>query len=1015
MVHNRREADGRRAGVLRQLLMAALILVLPPLHAQQYGFTVFGPRDGLAQSQVRCMAQDKSGYLWFGTLGGASRFDGLDFTNFGLRNGLPDAQVNAILAAKDGTVWLGCGPFLVHFDGRTMHNVALPAIKPESRILALAEGSDGTLYAGTDGAGLLQVQHGKATPATGWPVDTATSVRALLALPGGDLVAGLRNGLLRHNAKGWSTMAVPFTAPVSALAVAPDGAIWAGTYGDGAWRLGPDGTSTAYNEKNGLLQNNVRSLLIDRRGRLWAGTKFGANLLEEGRLRTFTVHQGMPNDNVWSLFQDDGGGIWIGTDGAGVLRYAGASFVTYTVTEGLCSDLVMCLAGDRQGDLWLGTYGNGVCRMDGMAQVNTLDGLPNNTVWSALEDTDGSLWFGTSDGLCHILNGVVVPLDSAQQLRGQRVLALYRDPSGTLWCGTRDGVFLIHGDGTVELRQAMNGSPLRGVRNIRSGAGGSIWLASDLGAVHIAPDGTAKLFTTKDGLSHNTVFCLEFDAQGRTWMGTSNGLTCYDKGHFTRVDLGEDFGSNYVGLLVKDSGNSLWAGTNNGLFQFNPDSLLANPASARHITEEDGLRGLECNLNAGFLDGAGRLFFGTNAGLVLHDPAKPSLRSDPPAPVTHITGISSFMVPIPGSDSLGIGAGPTVPLEVAYRKNHLTFNYTAIALTNGRHVRFQYRLDGFDADWLPATEARFASYSNLPHGRYTFEVRAADRRGRWGPEARIAFNITPPFWLRWWFFGLCALALAGMLAGIARFRALRRARAEKTRTLILRSRMLQLEQQALNANMNRHFIFNALNSIQYSINRQDRAMANKYLTSFAKLIRKNLDASESDTTTLAEELARLELYLVLEHMRFKDKFQYAITVSPGVDTQAVKIPAMMLQPYVENSIWHGILPLARPGRVEISVDRTTLGRTRVRVTDDGIGIDQSVGRKNGGENDHISRGIEITKGRADVLRKLNLADIRIQGPEQLGGAHGSQGTQVIIDLPSGSPIANQAPDLHSAH
>jgi ligand-binding sensor domain-containing protein len=1002
-----------RSGMARFLLT---ILAMGPigLRAQQYGFTAFGPRDGLAQSQVRCMAQDKDGYLWFGTLGGASRFDGLDFTNFGLRNGLPDAQVNAILAARDGTVWLGCGPYLVHFDGHAMHNVPLVGLKPESRILALAETSDGTVYAGTDGTGLLQVKDGKGMLAPGWPGDTAATVRTLLALPGGGLLAGLRSGLLRSNGRSWAAVAVPFTAPISAMVAAPDGAIWAGTYGEGVWRLDKNGTSTVYNESNGLLQNNVRSLLVDRRGRLWIGTKFGADLLEDGRLRAYTVHQGMPNDNIWCMFQDDGGGIWIGTDGAGVLRYAGASFVTYTVTEGLCSDLVMCVVGDQQGDLWLGTYGNGVCRMDGMAQVSTLDGLPNNTVWSGLTDTDGSLWFGTSDGLCHLINGVVAPLDSAHRLRGQRVLSLFRDSGGTLWCGTRDGVFRMAADGTVAYMQDLYGAALRGVRNIRSAPDGSIWLATDLGAVQ-AKDGKASLYTTKNGLSHNTVFCLETDAKGRTWMGTSNGLTCFDNDHFSHVDLGEDFGSNYVSLLVRDGKGFLWAGTNNGLFQFNPDSLLANASAARHITEEDGLRGLECNLNAGFLDRANRLFFGTNAGLVLHDPARPSLRMDPPPPITHITAISSFLVPIPGSDSLGIGKGPIAPLEVAYRKNHLTFNYTAIALTNGRHVRFEYRLDGFDAGWLPATEARFASYSNLPHGNYTFEVRAADRRGRWGPEARVSFNITPPFWLRWWFFALCTLVAVAGVAGIARFRALRRARAEKTRTLILRSRMLQLEQQALNANMNRHFIFNALNSIQYSINRQDRAMANKYLTSFAKLIRKNLDASESDTTSLAEELARLELYLVLEHMRFKDKFQYAITVAPGVDPHAVKIPAMMLQPYVENSIWHGILPLARPGRVEISVDRTAEGRTRVRVTDDGIGIEQSVGRKNGDEADHISRGIEITKGRADVLRKLNLADIRIQGPEQLGGKHGSQGTQVIIDLPSGPSATPEKPDLHLAH
>ncbi len=995
--------------------LAALLLWAPStVHAQQYGFTQFSPRDGLAQSQVRCMAQDKAGYLWFGTLGGASRFDGLDFINFGLRDGLPDAQVNALLAASDGTVWLGCGPFLVHFDGHAMHTVPILPRQTESRILALAEGTDGTIYAGTDGAGLLAVMGGEAAPAPAWPADTAQVVRVLLAMPDAGILAGVRNGLLRGGLHGWNTVPFPSSAPISTLAKGHDGTVWVGTFGEGIFRLDAAGASFAFNEGNGLLQNNVRALLVDRRGRLWSGTKFGMDLLEDGRLRAYTIHQGMPNDNVWCLFEDSDGGLWIGTDGAGVLRYAGESFVTYTVTEGLCSDLVMCTLSDKAGDIWLGTYGNGVCRMDGMAQVSTLDGLPNNTVWCGLADVDSSLWFGTSDGLCRIRNGIVLPLPPAQNLRGQRVLSLFRDAKGYLWCGTRDGVSLLRPDGTVESMAELQGIALRGVRSIIADEAGTVWLATDLGSVSVR-NGKAKLMTTREGMSHNTVFCEALDNKGRLWMGTSNGLTCHDKGTLTKIDLGMDFGSNYVDLLLRDAKGTIWAGTNNGLFRFNPDSLLADHTATWHITDEDGLRGLECNLNAGFLDKRGRLFFGTNAGLVLHDPARPMLRMNPPPPVTHITGISSFLVPIPGSDSIGIGNGPTLPLEVAYRKNHLTFNYTAIALTNGRHVQFQYRLIGLDPDWLPASTARSASYSNLPQGRYTFEVRASDRAGRWGRAESVQFRITPPFWMRWWFFLACGALIAGVLVGIARFRALRRERAARTHNLILRSRMLQLEQQALNANMNRHFIFNALNSIQYSINRQDKAMANKYLTSFAKLIRKNLDASQNDTTTLAEELARLELYLVLEHIRFKDKFQYAIIISPDVDLQAVKIPAMMLQPYVENSIWHGILPLARPGRVEITVDRTPEGRTRVRIVDDGIGIDRSKDRKEDGERDHIARGIEITKGRADVLRKLNLADIRIQGPEQMDSPLGSKGTKVVIELPSGTePYAtanNLPPEL----
>lgn len=162
-----------------------------------------------------------------------------------------------------------------------------------------------------------------------------------------------------------------------------------------------------------------------------------------------------------------------------------------------------------------------------------------------------------------------------------------------------------------------------------------------------------------------------------------------------------------------------------------------------------------------------------------------------------------------------------------------------------------------------------------------------------------------------------------------------------------------------------------MNSIQYSINRQDRTMANKYLTSFAKLIRKNLDASQNDTTTLAEELSRLELYLVLEHMRFKDKFQYSVSIAPEVDTHAVRIPAMMLQPYVENSIWHGIPPMARPGRVEDdrgphgggpNADVASPTTVSASITAWAARTARSVTTSHAGSN--------TTKGRADILRSL---------------------------------------------
>lgn len=986
--------------------------------AQQHSFKQLSTKDGLAQSQVRAMAQDAQGYLWFGTLGGASRFDGSEFTNYALGDGLPDPQVSSMVRDRAGTLYLASGNNLAIWNGRTFTSEPLPVSSKGARIHVLVTSLDDRLFIGTDGGGLFVREGGHITAVSGYPSDTASNVRSLLPLKDGRLLIGSRNGLLLWARDGCRSIQLGDNEPktITALAEGPDGSWWVGTAIDGLYHLLPSGEQEEYDEENGLLRNNVRCLLLDDRDRLWIGTKFGLNVLENGRLRVFTIHQGLPNDNIWCAYQDDEGTLWFGTDGAGVMKYAGDRFIAFTVRDGLCSDLVMNITADNKGDLWLGTYDNGICRMDGMAMVTTLDGLPNNTVWSGLRDRKGDLWFGTSAGLVHLVNGALQEQAPQVAAEEQPVLSLNEGPDGTIWCGMREGLMGLLPDGSIVHHAAGPNGPGRSIRSMQRDRYGHLWMATDQGLVRMA-DGHFERWTTKEGLSDNTAQCLLFDAKGRLWVGTANGLSCLDGGAIRNVRLAGDFGSNFLDLLVNDGLGRIWAGTNNGLYAFQPDSLLKDPATAQHISLNDGLRSLEFNLNAAILD-RGKVLFGSSAGLVYHD-LKGDLGTDRGRTLrTRITGIRSFLQPTDwgprssGVDKNGLPSG----LRLDHRRNHLTFDYLAISLSEPDKVLYRYRLVGFDQDWLPPTDARFASYSNLSQGSYAFEVMASVGEGRWSAPSSFAFEIMPPFWLRWWFFALVGSVLVGAAFGIMRYRSVLRERRERTRQLMLRSRMLQLEQQALNANMNRHFVFNALNSIQYHINKQDRATASRYLTSFAKLIRKNLDASQNDTTTLAEELERLELYLVLEHMRFKDKFEYVLHVEPGVDVAQAKLPAMMLQPYVENSIWHGILPMEGTGTVRIEVKQAAGERVEVSIVDDGIGMAQSLGAKTGVSGDHISRGIEITKGRADVLRRLDLTDIRITGPEDRidPDTRKSCGTQVLISLPMTNGWKKPEPDLRSA-
>jgi ligand-binding sensor domain-containing protein/two-component sensor histidine kinase len=967
---------------------------------QQHAFRQFTPKDGLAQSQVRCMAQAGDGYLWFGTLGGASRFDGREFVNHAIQEGLPDPHVSAMAVDAEGTLWMGAGNALVKVEG---HRLTQERLSTQARIMGIAPDANGGLYVATDGGGLFHRTARGIVQVAGYPIDTAAHIRSLHRLRDGRLLIGLRNGLLLGGKEGYVPIAIgEGETTVSALCEGPDGSWWVGTIGRGVYRIHPDGHTEAFDEERGLLMNSVRCLLMDSRNRLWVGTKLGLNMIDDdGHMRVFTIHQGLPNDNINCAFEDHEGGLWFGTDGAGVLRYAGDRFVTFTVKEGLCSDLTMAMVRDSLGDLWLGTYDNGVCRMDGMAMVNTVDGLPNNTVWCGIKDRKGRLWFGTSDGLARIDRGVVDPLPDPLRMAGQRVLALMEDAEGVVWCGTRDGLSSIAVDGTLKQYPTAPAGPGRSVRRIIPDGHGGLWLATEQGLGHLV-NGRYSTYTTEQGLSDNTVLSLVLDDKGRLWAGTNNGLSCRDGRSMRVVRFAGDFGSNHVGVLVADPSGMVWAGTNNGVYRFHPDSALMDASLHEHLTLDDGLRSLEFNLNAGYCDDKGRVFLGTTGGLLMHDPARTERTALRTAPAVHIVGVRSYLQVTDWAgrcDSLDADGLP-YGLVLPYRRNHITFDYVGIELSEPDKVQYRYKLNGLDQDQLPPTDARFASFSNLTQGDYVFEVTASRDGVHWGPSTSFQFRIDPPFWLRWWFFTLCALAIAGTAYSVHRYRTTQRERRERTRQLVLRSRMLQLEQQALNANMNRHFVFNALNSIQYHINRQDRATASKHLTSFAKLIRRNLDASQNDTTSLAEELERLELYLQLEHMRFKDRFRYQINVDTTVELNEVRLPAMMLQPYVENSIWHGILPSERQGEVTITVSPVDADRVRVTIADDGVGVEHSRRSKNAG-GDHISRGIEITKGRADVLRRLELTDIRISGPDQREDPSTGAvlGTQVVIELP----------------
>lgn len=497
---------------------------------------------------------------------------------------------------------------------------------------------------------------------------------------------------------------------------------------------------------------------------------------------------------------------------------------------------------------------------------------------------------------------------------------------------------------------------------------------------------------------------MAIDPAGHLWIASKEGLMVYDQKRFEKVPVEELFSSNTISFLHADQQGNLWIGTNGGIYFLDGNEYLkTHKLRFRHYTIFDGLPGMECNQNAAYSDSKGNVWMGTTEGVIRYDPNIKEFHSFSTPPFTHISGVRLFSKDT-NWQKFGAAIDPVsllpVDLKLNHRNSHLTFDYVGIKLSNPSSVRFKYFLEGFDEGWSVPTDANFATYSNLPSGKYIFKVIAGDVMGNWNRKpVEFSFEILPPFWTRWWFISICVICTILILVGSYRMRLDAVRKKHQTQQLEYKSRLMLLEHQSLNSSMNRHFIFNALNSIQYYMNKEDKDSAHKYLSRFAKLIRINLDSSMSNLVAISEEIERLELYLQIELLRFEKRFSYSIKVEDDVDTESVQIPPMLLQPYVENSILHGILPSGKDGRVDIHIEHGDNQSIIISIEDNGIGIEESKKRKKDSRDPHISRGTTITAQRLELLGMTHNIFITVNGPYEKKDENGlTTGTRVELTI-----------------
>jgi len=978
-----------------------IILILLAFNAkgfgQQYSFVNYSVEDGLAQTQVFVLSSDSDGYLWIGTAGGVSRFDGRKFKNYSTESGLLGNTVKNIVNYNNRT-WIASQYGITSVRGKEVISWDLTSIASGNGITAFTFDKKNNLWLAVRGRGIYRIPLIKnklnLAEISHYSLNEDNNIKTIYCDKKGTIWIGGWSILSFFEHDVWkNNEALINNKVVTCFGENKEGALHFSTSKNGIYAYDKTQFKQIVKPKSIGVVNHI---YFDTHNSLWVSSKKGAYTIKEGAITHYSETNGLVNNQVKFITEDRENNIWIGTDGGGIARFASNELISFSKKDGLSSDYVLSVLEDEKSNIYFSTYGGGLNIYDGekVRFYNTNNQLGDNTIWSSLYNKDSSCWFGTAGGLSILKNKKIKTFDNQEWITSPKILSLFNDDT-TNWIGTSKGISAINKNGTKDIYKYPDNFPARNIRTIEKGFDNKIWVGTSNG-IFIKNKSEFIPFEFNASLQNKIVYTIKKIREDRILIGTANGLYSFDGNNLVRIELHESFSANTINFIGIENSNYIWVGTNYGIFELN---LLDSTNLIHHYTTTNGLPSVETNLNAFFKDSKGFLWMGTSKGVVRFKRKHSNHKKI--APKVEIDKVQLFLKNTNWKKhSNDIDKKTNLPrnLSVGYKKNYFTFFYNAVAFKQNKEIKYKVMLQGFDSEWSPAVMQEAITYTNLPHGNYTFKVKTATENNQWSEPAEFAFTIRKPFYLTIWFFLLVFIFILIITILVWRWRLNVSKHKDLTQKLYYKNKLLALEQQSLNASMNRHFIFNSLNSIQYYINSNDRMSANKYLTNFAKLIRKNLDTSISGTNlvSLTDEFERLDLYISLEKMRFENKFEHKISIEKNIDTDNISVPPMFLQPFIENSIWHGILPTKTNGEINIELTQTK-NRYLIIIEDNGVGIEESLAKK--GNSNHSSKGMLITSGRLEILKKTTNKDIVIKGPFQKEDENGTiLGTIVEVTI-----------------
>ncbi|QQR87991.1 MAG: histidine kinase [Flavobacteriales bacterium] len=996
-------------------------------------FDLIGVNDGLPHAIVECFMVDKSGILWVGMQQGLAVYDGSAFTPVDLADDGAPISVRALTQDSEGIIWVAAEQGPVRVDPVTRRAELLPY--PDS----LKQGVE-TLWS-----------HAVAATAPG-EVLFGTHKGTFFIDDRTRAFKGLRHADGSHVRTYWKDFQEDSARNGVWISTHDRGLVF---YDKRARRLLEQARDPSFSP---LLGTNAVSLCPDGRGGLWCSDRTTGQLWNwdghSKRIRTWDHVPGRPDVKVsrtWTLVRDGRGRIWGAASRSGAFMFdpndsSAVIFPTNAPTGGLPRGSVNDLYESANGEIWIANYMGIAIHDPAQPQPRMFDLVDRKLspsaprIWAMEFAGDSALWCAMGEfGLVHV------------DLHGDEVRSV---PLGDL--GLKDSFVwdVLPHDGKLLVACASDlleldvkkmkwrkihvvdetgAPPLPDRRWLASGADGSIWMGLwPMRMVNVDPR-TGRCTShvpdsTREGaLRYDNVYGAVSMKDGRTWVcGNLHGLAYHDAGTSEWVDLKADvterrlrvgrvvgmtassdsvlwLASDGAGLIrydiptgiythydhrhgitelglysvVVDGRGRIWTDSDERIFSFNPVTEHAMVVDPNSSTGGDAAKWTLAISSTGL--------FAMNIGreLAVFDADAVVSERVPPAPL-----LTRILV-----DGTAVAVGAEGGIKVPHDHTQLEVRFGAM-LPPGSIVAYAMRAPG--EEWSAYNEGR-VTLRGLQPGEHAFEFRLKSKEGSWGPAAKLLVKIPPPWWQTLWARILFAVLLATGIVLVFRARlnwVRKRERAQEEQE----RHVNELKLQALRAQMDPHFVFNCLNSIDSFIIANDREQASHYLGRFAKLIRLILQHSDSTRVPLEREVEMLRYYLELEALRFKYPFTFAVTIDDELEGEPVELPTMLVQPYIENAIWHGLRHKESSGHIAVDF-KLHDDQLECTVEDNGIGraASRAINQQRSGV--HRSMGMRVSADRLRIYGELEQGASRVTITDLMDADGIAQGTRVVIMIP----------------